>query len=144
MASLNIIIMDYTKSNRIRNEKDFNKIANDEVGGLFRKDSESIFTEMIKEKDLNHAECIIIREYLRDVIVNRLNGFYRTVNKTSYYNVAIELFDKLSRHGDFTSSILHEVTKRNKFNANELECFILYVASLVCLGVTIATLKNLS
>jgi hypothetical protein len=43
--------MDYTNKNKIRDSKDFIKIANIEYFKLFRKDSEDIFSNMIIEKN---------------------------------------------------------------------------------------------
>ncbi|HRW21310.1 MAG TPA: hypothetical protein P5509_05000 [Bacteroidales bacterium] len=133
--------MDYTKNNRIRPDKDFNKIAEVEFKNFFRQDGESIFTEMIKERNFNHAECIVIGDYLNRAVVNKFLGHYDRVSKTSYYNVALELFEKIINVKEINFAMKY-AAKRHKLNPNEVEALIIWFASKASFYVTFATLKK--
>ena len=130
--------MDFTKKNKIR-DKGFDKISNIEYKLLYRQDTEQIFTEMIKEKNLNHYECIVIRTFLEGIIGNP--NAYHEETKTSYYHVARELYDKI-RLSEDDYLIRVDIAKRHKLNINEINTLDIYMASIVCLGLTTATLKN--
>lgn len=132
--------MDFTSRNKIRPNLDYNVIANKEYGKLYRKDSENIFSEMIIDKNLNHTECIVIRTYFEQILC----GLQRSEPKSSYYHVAMELYGKVKLYGNtqYNYDVYREIVKKYKFNLNELETFKIYVASLVGLGLTMATLKK--
>lgn len=134
--------MDYTKSNRIRDNKDFNKIAKDEFKTLFRQDIQKIFKAFIKDKELNHPECIIVKKFVTDAIQNEWVGQYRSVNKTSYYNLALELYDKLLLNDATRLSVWSTLCRKNKLNINEQECLVVYLISLVNLELSMAILKE--
>jgi len=133
--------MDYTKKNKIRPEKDFNKMAASEYKLLYRQDSEDIFTEMINEKQLNHAECILVRSYFEHALRNITLGQYASVNKTSYYHLAFELVEKIVIKENF-NHVSFDIAKRNKLNINEMEALSAFMISCVGLGLTMATLKS--
>ena len=107
--------MDFTKRNKIR-DKDYPKISKDISRFLFRTDIESIYKEMIIDKELNKQECNLIRRFFEDIVIN---GERTGIKKTSYYHIALELYNKVKLENNNIHT-WDKITKENKLNINEV------------------------
>ena len=131
--------MDFTASNKIRTEKDFNKIALEEYKLLYRQDGEAIFKEMIEEKGFNHAESIVVRDFCAGIVIHGAKERF-SVHRTSYYHIARELHDKLKIEKTFDVN-LKDIIKRNKLNLNEVDALFVFIASILNLAHVMASIK---
>jgi len=128
--------MDFTKRNKVR-DKDFSEISQSVIRTLFRTDIEDIFNDMIIEKNLNTPECNLIRKHFENIVMfDEQHG----MTKTSYYHVALELYNKVITKNNNIST-WNKIVKENKLNSNELEMLKIVLATNLSWGLLKASLK---
>ena len=133
--------MDFTFKDRVGDDgKDFNTMASAEYKLLYRQDAGSIFKEMIIDKELNHTEMILVREYFSQIMTNDFLGSAPRVHKTSYYHVAIELYKKIKLEDGYAAK-LQDIAKRNKLTLNDTEALHVFITSKVRFALVTACLQ---